>query len=124
MAPFEVPLAGALLFAVSVFAFSRLFLTASQQGAVWVATALGLVVIGIGAVIAAKPRVSPNVIAGILSICAVAVVAAGVVATARGERYIEHHEVKRSEEHTSELQSLMRTPYSVFCLKTKKQTTK
>src|SRR3546814_5354631 len=27
----------------------------------------------------------------------------------------------RSEEHTSELQSLMRTPYAVFCLKIKKQ---
>src|SRR3546814_4634257 len=25
----------------------------------------------------------------------------------------------RSEEHTSELQSLMRTPYAVFCVKTK-----
>src|SRR3546814_9184500 len=25
----------------------------------------------------------------------------------------------RSEEHTSELQSLLRTPYAVFCLKTK-----
>src|SRR3546814_8851244 len=28
---------------------------------------------------------------------------------------------KRSEEHTSELQSLMRISYAVFCLKTKKQ---
>src|SRR3546814_2147391 len=28
----------------------------------------------------------------------------------------------RSEEHTSELQSLMRTSYAVFCLKTKKLT--
>src|SRR3546814_6376563 len=28
---------------------------------------------------------------------------------------------KRSEEHTSELQSLMRTSYAVFCLKTTKQ---
>src|SRR3546814_7190137 len=27
----------------------------------------------------------------------------------------------RSEEHTSELQSLMRTSFAVFCLKTKKQ---
>src|SRR3546814_1526618 len=27
--------------------------------------------------------------------------------------------VRRSEEHTSELQSLMRTSYAVFCLKTK-----
>src|SRR3546814_5274253 len=30
----------------------------------------------------------------------------------------------RSEEHTSELQSLMRTSYAVFCLKKKKQNTK
>src|SRR3546814_5550856 len=29
--------------------------------------------------------------------------------------------VPRSEEHTSELQSLMRTSYAVFCLKKKKQ---
>src|SRR3546814_5914597 len=28
---------------------------------------------------------------------------------------------RRSEEHTSELQSLMRNSYAVFCLKTKKQ---
>src|SRR3546814_10063163 len=30
--------------------------------------------------------------------------------------------VHRSEEHTSELQSLMRISYAVFCLKKKKQT--
>src|SRR3546814_7788377 len=30
---------------------------------------------------------------------------------------------RRSEEHTSELQSLMRTSYAVFCLKQKKNTT-
>src|SRR3546814_9928856 len=30
-------------------------------------------------------------------------------------------EAKRSEEHTSELQSLMRISYAVFCLKKKKQ---
>src|SRR3546814_1579761 len=31
--------------------------------------------------------------------------------------------VKRSEEHTSELQSLMRISYAVFCLKKKKKNT-
>src|SRR3546814_3587326 len=31
-------------------------------------------------------------------------------------------EMKRSEEHTSELQSLMRISYAVFCLKKKKKT--
>src|SRR3546814_3865600 len=32
--------------------------------------------------------------------------------------------VSRSEEHTSELQSLMRSSYAVFCLKKKKQKTR
>src|SRR3546814_3536066 len=33
---------------------------------------------------------------------------------------MERREAERSEEHTSELQSLMRTSYAVFCLKKKK----
>src|SRR3546814_1922058 len=33
---------------------------------------------------------------------------------------IDDHRVGRSEEHTSELQSLMRNSYAVFCLKKKK----
>src|SRR3546814_10650320 len=39
----------------------------------------------------------------------------GSAAVARREPYISH----RSEEHTSELQSLMRISYAVFCLKKK-----
>src|SRR3546814_4379396 len=36
---------------------------------------------------------------------------------------LPHREIfERSEEHTSELQSLMRISYAVFCLKKKKQT--
>src|SRR3546814_2552207 len=40
------------------------------------------------------------------------------------EAATENEEIKnrRSEEHTSELQSLMRISYAVFCLKKKKQT--
>src|SRR3546814_6905260 len=36
----------------------------------------------------------------------------------------EHGEAERSEEHTSELQSLMRISYAVFCLKKKNNTKK
>src|SRR3546814_3131113 len=35
----------------------------------------------------------------------------------------DHGEHRRSEEHTSELQSLMRISYAVFCLKKKKKNT-
>src|SRR3546814_5829719 len=36
----------------------------------------------------------------------------------------KHIDLKRSEEHTSELQSLMRISYAVFCLKKKKKITR
>src|SRR3546814_2327953 len=38
-----------------------------------------------------------------------------------GEKPIQPGDVVRSEEHTSELQSLMRISYAVFCLKKKTQ---
>src|SRR3546814_5226332 len=38
-----------------------------------------------------------------------------------GRTFADLGAVARSEEHTSELQSLMRTSYAVFCLKKKKQ---
>src|SRR3546814_9014090 len=41
-------------------------------------------------------------------------------AKCRGLRF-QLHRHRRSEEHTSELQSLMRISYAVFCLKKKKQ---
>src|SRR3546814_1537655 len=40
------------------------------------------------------------------------------------QRNTGHQETLRSEEHTSELQSLMRISYAVFCLKKKKRTRK
>src|SRR3546814_8884358 len=36
--------------------------------------------------------------------------------------YLKAHRTARSEEHTSELQSLMRISYAVFCLKKKNKT--
>src|SRR3546814_4981261 len=44
---------------------------------------------------------------------------AGVIA-AQPQAARPHRQVRRSEEHTSELQSLMRISYAVFCLKKKK----
>src|SRR3546814_9013420 len=42
----------------------------------------------------------------------------------RLRRYVRTRAVYRSEEHTSELQSLMRNSYAVFCLKKKKENIK
>src|SRR3546814_5143765 len=42
-------------------------------------------------------------------------------ARSRGQLGLRRRDDLRSEEHTSELQSLMRISYAVFCLKKKKQ---
>src|SRR3546814_7907934 len=59
-------------------------------------------------------RASSLVLSGILTGVLLSRVVAGFVEQTIGWR---------SEEHTSELQSLMRISYAVFCLKKKKQTT-
>src|SRR3546814_2389910 len=58
----------------------------------------------------------------LLLLAGVAAVAAVIVA-AWGALSIGSHTPVRSEEHTSELQSLMRISYAVFCLKKKNITT-
>ncbi len=98
MAPFEVPIAGFLVVAGTVAAISRLLLTSSSMGAVAVATVLGALILGVGALIAAKPTLSPNVVAGVLTVLALGVVTVGVVSAARGERFIERHEAEHGEE--------------------------
>src|SRR3546814_4462586 len=46
-------------------------------------------------------------------------VVTGEVGGSFGMKSMPYHEYPRSEEHTSELQSLMRISYAVFCLKNK-----
>src|SRR3546814_2808237 len=51
-----------------------------------------------------------------------AIVGGGILMEhAVAQRHVEPVDAARSEEHTSELQSLMRISYAVFCLKTKQQ---
>src|SRR3546814_8616966 len=51
------------------------------------------------------------------------IVRAGELPPAEGDLNGQEHQ-QRSEEHTSELQSLMRISYAVFCLQKKNQTNK
>src|SRR3546814_4658635 len=59
----------------------------------------------------------------VLPICAIAIVAAAAFLPGRDPHIVERKRFDvtgfRSEEHTSELQSLMRISYAVFCLKKK-----
>ncbi len=98
MAPFEVPLAGFLVAGGSVIAFSRVLLTSSQHGAVWVALGIAVVVSGVGILFASRPNLSPNLVAGVLTTLGIAVIVIGVTSAARGERFIEEHPAEEAEE--------------------------
>jgi len=104
MAPFEVPLAGFLIIAGCVIAFSRLLLTATAFSAVWVAAGLGVIILLLGVLLAAKPKLSHSVVAGVLTVAALAVITAGVLSAARGERTIEPHSDAHGEEEGTGLE--------------------
>src|SRR3546814_1496000 len=57
-----------------------------------------------------------------LQMCSIPAVAGHVRGRMRTAACQHHATDKRSEEHTSELQSLMRISYAVFCLKKKNYT--
>jgi hypothetical protein len=91
MRPLEYPVAGTLAVAVVILGFSRVFLTTSKIGAVAVAAVVSSLVLAVGAFLAARPRISPNVVVGIVLLGAIGTIALGVASAARGERTIEEH---------------------------------
>src|SRR3546814_1246980 len=67
--------------------------------------------------------VGPHVLGVVLGVLRVVDRIGAAVEAARLEAAVRGHVTHRSEEHTSELQSLMRISYAVFCLKKKKKST-
>src|SRR3546814_2358553 len=77
----------------------------------------------------ANRKILSYVLLGVLAVGVAAVVVSRSISVAEttvsdltGETHF--HGIARSEEHTSELQSLMRISYAVFCLKKKKKKNK
>lgn len=99
MAPFEIPVAGALAVSVIVLAGSRIFLNASKNGAVLWAGVIAAVIFGIGILYAAKPKMNRNIIAGLVLTTGLAVITGGIVAGIDGEREFHHHGESHGDEH-------------------------
>jgi hypothetical protein len=101
MQPIEVPV-GALIAIVGVpLAASRIFLTVSKENAVWVATGVAALVMVVAIIFALRPKLSKNLVAGIVLIGGIALVTAGVVSAAVGERDIEKHGSQHTEQGTT-----------------------
>jgi hypothetical protein len=92
MNPIEYPAAAALALVAIAVAFSRVFLTLSASAAVWVALGIGVVVVLGGFLIASRPRISSNVVVGLLVVVAVAILGVGIAAGVNGTRTFHEHE--------------------------------
>lgn len=90
MNPIEFPAAGLLAIGVVVAAFSRLFLALSADAAVWVGISIAGVIIAAGFFFASRPRISANVVVGVLLLAALVVIGLGIGGAVSGQR--EFHE--------------------------------
>jgi hypothetical protein len=97
MNPLEVPVFGVLAVGLVLITISRVFLALTATSAVWVATGVAAAVLLAGAVIAARPKLSSNLLVGVAVLAAVAALAAGVSGGLAGER--DFHTYDREESH-------------------------
>jgi hypothetical protein len=105
MNPIEFPAAGLLGVAVLVVSISRVFLAVSAKEAVWVATAAAAIVFAIGLFAASRPKLSANVIVGLVFVVAIAVIGVGVAAGVAGTRTFHEHEGEGEGHATTESES-------------------
>jgi hypothetical protein len=105
MNPIEIPVFGFLGAAVVFLTISRVFLAVSELGAVWVATGVSALVLFVGAFIASRPRLSGNLITGIVLVGVVLSVAAGIGFGVAGQRdFHDYSPVTDTEELVDELE--------------------
>ena len=102
MHPIEVPIAAALVVAVVIVGYSRVFLAVSAASAVWIALAVAATVFLGGTLLAAQPRIRTDLVAGLLALGAVVTIGLGIAAAVSGEREFHDAGEGHGEEHSEE----------------------
>jgi hypothetical protein len=89
--PVEVPIAVLVGIAAVVFCVSRILLAVSKAGSTWIALAAAAIVFGVAVLLSTRPKISRNMVAGVIVVAALAILAAGIVGGIAGTREIEEH---------------------------------
>ena len=84
--PLEIPIAGALLLAVIVLSFSRVFLALSKDAGAIVFSIIGIVVLFFGSMVSIRPGTSRRVVGTICGVALVGLSVVGVALALDGER--------------------------------------
>ncbi len=106
MGPFEVPLLGLLGGGIFVLAMSRIMLATSEIGAVVIGGIVAVLILGAAVLLTQRPKLSKNLVTGVVGIIAIGVLAGGVWGAIEGTREVEHHgdehEESSTEDHSDE----------------------
>lgn len=104
MRPVEIPGAALLTIGILVLAVSRILLALPKTGSYLVFALVPAAILGLGALVALRPRLSQSAIAGMLLVGGIAILGGGVVAAIAGEREHDagHHEDTEQETETEE----------------------
>ncbi|MGH9117683.1 MAG: hypothetical protein ACRD0A_07340 [Acidimicrobiales bacterium] len=97
MYPLEIPIGAAAAVGAVVFLLSRVLLALPQSGSTTIAIAVAAVLLVVCFLVAARPRITKGLVAGLIVVGAVAVLVGGVFAVASGEREFEIHEEEPEE---------------------------
>ena len=98
--PFEVPVVGAAGMAVLVIGLWRVFLAVSKFSALWVATGIAAAVFLAAVIFAMAPKVGKKVVVAVLTVGAIGIITAGIIAAAVGSR--DFHEIHPEGQSDSE----------------------
>jgi len=92
MNPIEFPLAGALALGVIAIALSRVFLTFSADQTVLAGVIVTALIVVAAFWVASRPRISSNVVIGLVIAGAVAIIAIGIAGAVSGPREVHEEE--------------------------------
>jgi hypothetical protein len=90
MHPLEFPILGVAIAGLVVFGFSRIMLAVDEEATVFAFIGIAVVVLAAGAIFAARPKLTGNVLTAVLVVGAVGILVAGIVGIGVGERSFEH----------------------------------
>ncbi len=92
MYPIEFPVLAAATIALVVISFSRILLALSKTGSTVISIVVAATILAVAFLIAARPRLSANLLSFVLAIAALGLIAGGITSAVVGERKVEKHE--------------------------------
>ena len=96
--PLRTPVVALLCIALVVVGLSRLLLAVSKTGSVVAFGGIAAVIFAVAAALALRPRLGRHVVTVLVIVGAIAILAAGIIGAAAGERNIEHEEDHSGQE--------------------------